>query len=168
MNYSVREFDTTGMLIAKMQADIFSNATKKELGSYYFLRRFASSDYCKELDSLAILKSSLTPDNFWFENEETISKKGTILPSDVMHWIGYIYRFWCYTESISLMKLIKDVPIIYMSMIYNAYHSLSPEEVVSHVKEMLHLNVEEKQSKVIEKFRKIYIKRSHEILANAK
>ena len=157
MKYSNREFDTTGMLLAKMQAEMFSDATKRGFGSYYFLRRFASSTYCKALDSLAILRSSLVPDNFWDENEKTISKNGTIFHSDVMHWIGYIYRYWCYVENIKMMKLIQRVPIKYLASIYNAYHSLSPEVVVAHVKETLHINEEERRKKVIEKFRKIYL-----------
>lgn len=152
-----REFDTTGMLLAKMQAEIFSDASKRGFGSYYFLRRFASSSYCKALDSLAILKSSLVPNNFWDENEKTILRSGTIFQSDVMHWIGYIYRYWCYTENIKLVKLIQKVPIRNLASIYNAYHSLSPEEVVKHLKETLKLDEEERRKKVIEKFRKIYL-----------
>lgn len=152
---SFRQFDTTGMLLAKEQAELFSDASKRGFGSYYFLRRFASSNLCQEYDSLAILKSSLTRDNFW-ENEKTISQKGTIFPPLVMHWIGYIYRYWSYTEQISTMKLIQRVTINYLAGIYEAYHSLSPEQVVSHIKETLDLDEEKRRERVIQKFKLIY------------
>ena len=152
-----REFDTTGMLLAKQQAEIFSDASKKGLGSYYFLRRFASSELCKEFDSLAIIRSSLMAWNFWNENEKSISKNGEVLPSHVMHWIGYIYRYWCYTENIKLLKLIKKVTIKYLASIYNAYHSLSPEQVVEHIKENLEIDEQARRKAIIEKYRKIYL-----------
>lgn len=168
MKSLIREFDVTGMQLAAMQANIFSDASKKGLGSYYFLRRFASSEYCEELDSLAIMRSSLVPDNFWEENEATISKNGMILPVDVMHWIGYIYRYWCYTEDIPLLRLIKQVTIKFMSSIYNAYHSLSPEEVVKHIKDILNIDEEERQKRVIEKYRLIFLDIIHKQLKDNK
>ena len=79
-----------------------------------------------------------------------------IFPPLVMHWIGYIYRYWSYTEQISTMKLIQRVTINYLAGIYEAYHSLSPEQVVSHIKETLDLDEEKRRERVIQKFKLIY------------
>ena len=125
--------DKNGLLLVREQAELFSNASNRGFGSYYFLRKFAYSDYCRLLDT----KMHINQDTFWKDNEKTLIKRGVVLPANYMHWIGYIYRYWCYVEGIELKQLIKIVPISYLAGLYNSYHSGTAERTIMHIKDKL-------------------------------
>ena len=73
-----------------------------------------------------------------------------------MHWVGYLYRYWCYVEDIPLSLLLRNVSLSYLSSVYNAYHSLSPKEAVSRIQESLGLK--ERQKAILERHKVSYLK----------
>ena len=131
-----REYDTLGMLLAKQQAMIFSHASEKGLGSYYFLKRYITSSLCDEFDTLAILQSPLCEETFWLENENNILKNGKIYPKDVMHWVGYIYRYWHFYTKEDSSKILRQAPVNTMKRNFMIFHTMDPVLAIEKLKEI--------------------------------
>ncbi len=137
MIYSrIRELDTTGLSLCKQQAELFSLASNNiACGSSYFARKYFNSSYALEFDNLAILRSSSTNEGYMNEFlDHHYENKGIRYPSDVMHWIGFIYRYWSYTRDVSSKQLYKRYPLSELIKYYNLYHSVDPEIVIETIK----------------------------------
>lgn len=152
---SYREFDFIGHNLANTQASLFAEASRKGYNSFYFVRRFAYSPYCREFDTTGLRSSSSTNLGYMESIEGSIAKRGNVLPIDVMHWIGYLTRYWCYVENVSLRWIFRQVHLSYLASIYNAYHSLSPQQTIEHIKEAL--GFEARQQEILQRHKERYL-----------
>ena len=140
----MREFDSTGSKLCSYQADIFS-ASREELdcSSAVFLRRFYHSAYAAKLDDFHNhLFSFDTGDCFSQINKEYgISSYGNKkLSEPVLHWLGYITRYICYTRDISSKKFIKSFDLKLFIENYEVYHTQSEEWVVERILSLSGMN----------------------------
>ena len=104
-------------------------------GSSRFIKRFVFSSYCKEFDNLSIFYS-ISNNEDYLESEMTAKPdKASKYPDMVMHWIGYMYRYWSYVKNKPASSIYHYVPPKKMAAMYNAYHSLDPQQVIDIIEE---------------------------------
>ncbi len=135
----MKEIDEKGLMLCKMQARMFAESLKKtECSSPVFIRRFMNSKFVKRLDSGYYLCESSTPDEPFLELEEQYghSEYGKIKYSEnQLYWIGYMYRYWCYTREMSSKRLYQLVKPNTLREVYLPYHTLDPGNAIERIKE---------------------------------
>lgn len=135
----MRDMDGNGLMLCKMQARMFSDSLKEtECSSPVFIRRFMNSDFVTHLDSGYYLCECSAPDEPFLALEEQYgrSEYGKIKYfEDQLYWIGYMYRYWCYTREMSSKRLYKFVKPNTLREVYLPYHTLDPDNALERIKE---------------------------------
>lgn len=131
----MKEFDRKGLDLAGFQGDIFEKSlTEYELSSPVFIRRFMKSELARELDTG---ETAFLPLNeewaFKLLNKQYQDKKyGKVKYSPAeLHWIGYIYRYICFTRKESSVFIYSQFKPEELRKVYYAYHTQSEEWVVA-------------------------------------
>lgn len=125
----MRQLNRDARIMMDMQARLFEESVDKvNSSSVVFARRFMNSNVAREFDSTAILDDTKSNKTIFEELEEQYgnSECGCIekYNKDVMHWCGYLYRYFSYTYELSSKQVYKYLPLEYVSSTYEAYHSL--------------------------------------------
>ena len=55
--------------------------------------------------------------------------------SEVLYWIGYIYRYWNYYTGESSKEIYKQASAKTMKSVYYSYHTMSPQMAIDRLKE---------------------------------
>ena len=135
----MRKIDHDGLLLCKIQGAIFENSLKKtNTSSEIFIRRFMFSDIAKEFDSKAYLNGSITKDEVFelIEDEYGESSYGKNKYSEqVLHWIGYLYRYFSYTYELTSKQVYRYVKPKELNGLYLAYHSLDCAQAIERILE---------------------------------
>lgn len=136
----MKELDTLGVMLCSYQADIFSSSlTKTQCSSKVFLRRFFYSEFAFYLDEVEKKVYSFDIDECFASLKEeygdsTYGKEK--LPEPVLHYIGYLTRYICYTREVNSMLLFRTFKIDDFIKNYEVWHTQSEEYAV---KELLNI-----------------------------
>ena len=130
MNY-LRNADDLMNKYAHNQACIFEQASRDNLPSYSFIKMYMCSKKVTDLDKIELVSD----DEIYLPIKNKIKKHGSVLSSNMMHWIGYIYRSLSYLYDVSSRTLFYEVPPKYLVSIYPLYHSLDPVKAASKIYE---------------------------------
>ena len=130
--------DYDGLLLSRIQGNIFESSLNEECSSPVFIRRFMNSDVAYRMDKGFFLCTAQSKLQVLDEIDEQYGKSayGKDKYSDEeMYWIGYIYRYWA-----EMYKMRSDV--IYhicngreMKNYYDIYHSLDPAKAIERIME---------------------------------
>ena len=97
------KLDTVDLKLCQIQGKIFEESIGSlNCSSQVFIRRFMNSEIAKDMDNLALLETNVQAKDILdiIENEYGKSDYGsTKYPLNVMHWMGYFYRYFSYTYS---------------------------------------------------------------------
>lgn len=157
----MKEFDHDGLILADMQGELFEKSiTKLECSSLIFIRRFMNSNIAMLFDSTFILDDTLTLDNIYEElNKEYKNTTYGIVKynSEVLYWIGYLYRYFSYTYEFSSKYVYKIIKPKELNEIYLPYHTFSCQQAIERILEYKNLSFSEDKmfKKGVEIFRKI-------------
>ena len=139
--------------LASMQARIFEKSAEKEIPSYFFIQDFMFSNDAKGLDDLSFLTSGSSELEIYLNIINNLKRKtGTIYPSEIMHWIGFFYRYASYLSGLSSITIFKKISPQYLNKIYPLYHGLDIVKAVEMVFDDLGIN----NSSPLEKFIDLY------------
>lgn len=132
----MRKFDSFGLHLAEYQGKIFEESLKRmDCSSLIFLRRFKLSRLANQLDHAS--QNILFDVNVAYEqlNEQfPASNYGKEKYSpEALYWLGYIYRYICYTRDISTRLLFKIIPPQKLIANYYVYHTQSEEWVFERI-----------------------------------
>lgn len=131
--------DETGLKLCKIQAKIFeSSINKTECSSAIFVRRFMLSDIARRMDDGVFLFESCEEDEVFVEIENQYGKSNygkEKISAEELYWIGYIYRYWCYTYQITSKQAFKIVKMKELRDLYYPYHSLDPSQAIERILE---------------------------------
>jgi hypothetical protein len=134
----MREFDSDGRLLCKIQASIFEDSLKIPGSSAIFIRRFMNSAVAGSMDDKSYLNLSSNIETVFedLNREYGETEYGKIkYSSNELNWIGYLYRYWAYVFEWPSSKIFKTVNGREMHSIYLAYHSLDPEQAIARIAE---------------------------------
>lgn len=133
------EFDKNGSKLCSYQADVFSASLKfQDCSSMIFLRRFFNSRFARDLDShdQNIFPYSIEESFYALDTEYGKIKYGSKkINENILHWLGYITRYICYTREITSKYLYKNISLKLFIDNYYVYHTQSEEWVITRILE---------------------------------
>lgn len=125
------------------QADIFSKSLSVlQCSSKVFLRRFFYSNFAARLDFQEFYTFSLDVDECFaaINSEYGDSTYGEIRISEkVLHFIGYITRYICYTREITSLYFYRTFGLDYLIEKYDVLHTQSEEYILRELLVVNHL-----------------------------
>lgn len=151
--------DDIGVKLCRTQGEVFSeSAAKAACSSAIFIRRFMNSSFALRLDEGGIL-TEIFDKNIVFEELEY-----EFGPSDYgkekysieeLYWIGYIYRYWCYTREKTSKQVYKIIKPKELRSLYFPYHSLDPVQAIDRILEAKDMGEDDYTKRGVEILRKI-------------
>lgn len=96
--------------------------TAKALDSEYNRMQWAGEEYLLE-EVVSAAGDSLAAD-------------GEIYDTDILYWIGYIYRYWHYYSGEDSAKIYKQAPALTMKRNYMIFHTMDPVLAIEDLKEI--------------------------------
>lgn len=94
--------------------------TAKALDSTYNRMQWAGEEYL--LEEVA--------------SEAALSTKGEVFSSDVLYWMGYLYRYWHYYTGESSAQIYRQAPVKTMKRNYLMFHTMDPVLAIEDLKEI--------------------------------
>ena len=159
----MRKIDHDGLLLCKIQGAIFENSLKKtNTSSEIFIRRFMLSDIAKQFDSKAYLDGTLTKDEVFelIEEEYGESSYGrNKYNSEVLYWIGYLYRYFSYTYELTSKQVYRYVKPKELNGLYLAYHTLSCAQAIERILEAKNISfdIDEQNKRLLQIIKELII-----------
>lgn len=156
----MKKMDKDGLLLCKLQGDIFENSLNYvKTSSEIFIRRFMNSNIVKEMDSLAFLDDTLSVNDVYdlIELEYGESNYGKVkYHTEALFWIGYIYRYFAYTYELSSRQVYKIIKPKELNELYYPYHTLDCEQAIERILEAKEISFdqEEQNTKLLKLIRK--------------
>ena len=123
--------DRISLKLCDIQGRLFELSSKQGYDSQSFVSTFMDSDIAKELDSI-YNRMQWAGEEYLFEelvltNREKIIHSDSVISSEIMYWIGYIYRYWHFYKNESSKKIYKQANFKTMKRNYMIFHSMDPE-----------------------------------------
>ena len=135
----MREMDKDGLLLCSIQGRIFEESNAKyATSSPVFIRRFMNSELAREIDSGGLLERPFNEEDGFARLDEEFgtSSYGTEkYPTEVLYWIGYIYRYWSYVYEWPSRRVYRAAGARELRDLYYAYHTLDPLNAIQRIME---------------------------------
>ena len=155
----MKVIDDIGIRLCKFQGETFSlSFTNTECSSAIFIRRFMNSYFASRLDNGGLV-SEVFDSNVVFEELEYefgVSYYGKEKYStEELYWIGYIYRYWCYTRELTSKQVYKIIKPKELRSLYFPYHSLDPKQAIDRILEAKDIDESDYTKRGVEILRRI-------------
>ena len=135
----MREFDSAGLKLAKVQGQLFEDSIKRYKGSSaIFIRSFMYSKEAQKIDRTLVLDSASI---IYSSNSDYLSKGTEKYEPDIIYWIGYIYRYWAYVFEMSSKRIYRIANAETMRNLYYAYHTMDPKAAIERILEEEEINI---------------------------
>ena len=135
----MREIDKDGLLLCEIQANLFEKSIDRYIcSSEIFIKRFTNSFIAKLFDNKSILDDSYSEEAIFESLEDQysgLSYGKTKYSKNEMFWIGYTYRYFCYTYDISMKQAYTIISPKDMRSVYLPYHSLDCSQAIERILE---------------------------------
>lgn len=108
------------------------------LDSATFIKEFMTSKVAECLDS-SYNKLQWMGEEYLLEelkDEKQLASDGEEYGSEIMYWIGYLYRYWQLLTGESSKKIYWQAPAKTMRRNYMMFHTLDPEVAIEDLKEI--------------------------------
>lgn len=155
----MREMDTYGLKLCGYQAELFKeSAIQLKCSSRVFVRRFMNSRLADRIDANGLyFDATGIPEAFEELDEQYgATEYGKVKYSaEELYWIGYIYRYWCYTYDKSSKQLYKLIKPEELRSLYFPYHSLDPKQAIERIMEAKGLGAEDDIARGVEILRRV-------------
>ncbi len=135
----MKKIGKQGLHLCDLQAKTFEcSIDLTSVSSEIFIRRFMNSKVAKMLDNESVLQTNLYEKDFliMIEEEYGSSKYGSVkYTHNEMFWIGYLYRYFCYTYELTSVQVYKIVKPKELRGLFLGYHSLDPAQAIERILE---------------------------------
>jgi hypothetical protein len=122
--------DSIQLKLCDIQGRLFERSIP--YASESFIRDFMNSEVAEHLDS-SFNKLQWMGEEYLMEelrDEKGLSTEGEKYSSEVLYWIGYLYRYWACTRKEKSKKIYRQAPAKTMKRNYLAFHTLDPEVAI--------------------------------------
>lgn len=117
--------------LCDIQGRLFELSVKKEYDSEAFVSFFMRSNVARYLDSrynrMQWAGEEYLLEEVLDEAGDKVTKTGSLYDSEVMYWMGYIYRYWHYYKDESSKKIYQQANVKTMKRNYMMFHTMDPE-----------------------------------------
>ena len=132
----MRQFSEGERRLCAEQARIFeASAEASECGSAVFVRRYMNSGLAKRLDGQSLPLEQTTPAQLVAEVDEEFGKPygSERYERNELHWMGYLYRYWCCSTGQSSKAVYRCVGARELRKLYGPYHTLDAAQAVERI-----------------------------------
>lgn len=159
----MRKINKEGLRLCDLQAKTFESSIEMtSVSSEIFIRRFMNSKVAKMMDNESVLQTNLHEKDFlnMIEEQYGISKYGSVkYTHNEMFWIGYLYRYFCYTYELTSVQVYKIVKPKELRGLFLAYHTMDLAQAIERILEAKGLIYDEeselkRQYEIFKKIRK--------------
>lgn len=132
--------DELQLKLCDIQGRLFELSAEKKYNSAAFVKAFMTSDTAKALDS-EYNRMQWAGEEYLLEEivsaaGDLLTADGEIYDTDILYWIGYIYRYWHYYSSEDSAKIYKQAPVETMKRNYMIFHTMDPVLAIEDLKEI--------------------------------
>ncbi len=132
--------DELQLKLCDIQGRLFELSAEKKYSSAAFAKAFMTSDTAKALDS-EYNRMQWAGEEYLLEEivsaaGDLLTADGEIYDTDILYWIGYIYRYWHYYSSEDSAKIYKQAPALTMKRNYMIFHTMDPVLAIEDLKEI--------------------------------
>ena len=143
----MRKMNRDGLLLCDLQAKAFEIAVDfAQVSSEVFIRRFMNSNVAKAMDNESVLQTNIHEKDILNMIEEQYGKSeyGSVkYTHNEMFWIGYIYRYFCYTYEMTSIQVYKIVKPKELRGLFPAYHTMDSAQAIERILEAKGLLIDE-------------------------
>ena len=143
----MRKMNKDGLLLCDLQAKAFEMAVDfAQVSSEVFIRRFMNSNVAKAMDNESVLQTNIHEKDILNMIEEQYGKSeyGSVkYTHNEMFWIGYIYRYFCYTYEMTSIQVYKIVKPKELRGLFPAYHTMDSAQAIERILEAKGLLIDE-------------------------
>ena len=143
----MRKMNKDGLLLCDLQAKAFNIAVDfAQVSSEVFIRRFMNSNVAKAMDNESVLQTNIHEKDILNMIEEQYGKSeyGSVkYTHNEMFWIGYIYRYFCYTYEMTSIQVYKIVKPKELRGLFPAYHTMDSAQAIERILEAKGLLIDE-------------------------
>ena len=132
--------DELQLKLCDIQGRLFELSAEKKYSSAAFAKAFMTSDTAKALDS-EYNRMQWAGEEYLLEEVvsaagDSLAADGEIYDTDILYWIGYIYRYWHYYSGEDSAKIYKQAPVETMKRNYMIFHTMDPVLAIEDLKEI--------------------------------
>ena len=132
--------DELQLKLCDIQGRLFELSAEKNYSSAAFVKAFMTSDTAKALDS-EYNRMQWAGEEYLLEEAasaagNSLTMDGEIYDTDILYWIGYIYRYWHYYSGEDSAKIYKQAPALTMKRNYMIFHTMDPVLAIEDLKEI--------------------------------
>lgn len=132
--------DELQLKLCDIQGRLFELSAEKKCSSAAFAKAFMTSATAKALDS-EYNRMQWAGEEYLFEEVvsaagDSLTADGDIYATDILYWIGYIYRYWHYYSREDSAKIYKQAPVETMKRNYMIFHTMDPVLAIEDLKEI--------------------------------
>ncbi len=142
--------DNISLKLCDIQGRLFELASKQNYDSEKFVSFFMDSDVASDLDA-TYNRMQWAGEEYLLE-EIIANSNGKIsistdnISSDVMYWIGYVYRYWHFLKHEPSNKIYKQATFKTMKRNYMMFHTMDPEVAIEN---LIEIHKQKKSTNVI-------------------
>ena len=126
--------------LCDIQGRLFELSGKAQIPSSAFIYAFMRSNTAKSLDSsynrMQWMGEEYLLEEIKDEAGDSISRSGEVFGTEVLYWIGYIYRYWHFYTGEDSAKIIRQAPVSVMKRNYMMFHTMDPVVAIEDLKEI--------------------------------
>jgi len=139
--------DNISLKLCDIQGRLFELSSKKEFDSKKFTALFMKSDVAKALDS-KYNRMQWAGEEYLLEEltdgkEEFLSQKSEIISSEIMYWIGFLYRYWHFYKNECSIKIYRNCSFDTLKRNYAVFHTMDAEMAID---DLIEIKKQKKQS----------------------
>ncbi len=123
--------DQLSLKLCDVQGRLFELSANKNYDSESFVSFFMNSKVARDLDSV-YNRMQWAGEEYLLEeliadSNGKIPCPGIVSSSEVMYWIGYIYRYWHFYKNEPSRKIYRQANFKTMKRNYMMFHTMDPE-----------------------------------------
>ena len=123
--------DSLELKLCDIQGRLFELSVAEGYDSENFVPFFMHSEVAKSLDSkynrMQWAGEEYLLEELQEEGNGKLIKGNKTFSSEIMYWIGYIYRYWHYLHGESSAKIYRQANVKTMRRNYMIFHTMDPE-----------------------------------------
>lgn len=123
--------DSLSLKLCDIQGRLFELSSKQGYDSEKFVSFFMGSEVAKSLDSkynrMQWAGEEYLLEELLAESDESIKCSGEPISSEIMYWMGYVYRYWHYYKNEASTKIYRQANFKTMKRNYMMFHTMDPE-----------------------------------------
>lgn len=125
------KMDCLELKLCDIQGRLFELSVENGYDSEKFVSFFMTSAVAKALDS-KYNRMQWAGEEYLLEevidlSNGKITKNGNLIPSEVMYWIGYVYRYWHFYKKESSAKIYRQANVKTLRRNYAMFHTMDVE-----------------------------------------